>query len=171
MKFVLHVFSCSLYIVVVVVLVLLILFMFLFLSVCLFFCSFDLPMWWINASIIIIITSSSSSNSNIVEVIFTSFEPVLSFFIPLSPVSIQTQSLALRALCEIFTQQTQAPTNRNARSKQCQPWLAACQRNRLRFLLFSFSSDCVWMETGLQTVCWPSSSQNSWVEWKQQASS
>jgi len=49
----------------------------------------------------------------------------------LSPVSIQTQSLALRALrkrkpqetqaLEIFTQQTQAPANRNALSKQWQP--------------------------------------------------
>jgi len=66
----------------------------------------------------------------------------------LSPVSIQTQSLALRALCKrkpqetqaskIFTQQTQAPANRNARSKQWQPWLAARQRKRLRFLRFSF---------------------------------
>ena len=36
-----------------------------------------------------------------------------------SPVSIQTQSLALRALHN-FTQQTQAPANRNARSKQWQ---------------------------------------------------
>ena len=59
---------------------------------------------------------------------------------------------------KIFTQQTQAPANRNARSKQWQPWLAACQRKRLRFLRFSFTqrnnarnaSDCVWMETGLQ---------------------
>jgi len=33
---------------------------------------------------------------------------------------------------EIFTQQTQAPANRNARSKQWQPFLAASQRNRLR---------------------------------------
>jgi len=49
----------------------------------------------------------------------------------LSPVSIQTQSLALRALRKrkpqetqalaYFTQQTQAPANRNARSKQWQP--------------------------------------------------
>jgi len=39
----------------------------------------------------------------------------------------------------IFTQETQAPANRNARSKQWQPWLAACQRNRLRFLRFSFT--------------------------------
>ena len=38
-----------------------------------------------------------------------------------SPVSIQSQSLALRALREIFTQQTQAPANRNAWSKQWQP--------------------------------------------------
>ena len=30
-----------------------------------------------------------------------------------------------------FTQQTQAPANRNAPSKQWQPWLAACQRKRL----------------------------------------
>ena len=57
---------------------------------------------------------------------------------------------------ENFTQQTQAPANRNARSKQWQPWLAACQRKRLRFLRFSFSnarnaSDCVWMETELYT--------------------
>jgi len=44
----------------------------------------------------------------------------------------------LRLLREIFTQQTQAPANRNARSKQLQPWLAACQRKRLRFLRFSF---------------------------------
>jgi len=50
------------------------------------------------------------------------------------PVSIQTQSFALR-----FTQQTQAPANRNARSKHWQPWLAACQRKRLRFLWFSFT--------------------------------
>ena len=56
-----------------------------------------------------------------------------------SLVSIQTQSLALRVLREIFTQQTQAPANRNARSKQRQPWLAACQRKRLRFLRFSFT--------------------------------
>ena len=56
-----------------------------------------------------------------------------------SPVSIQTQSLALRKrkpqetqALAIFTQQTQAPANRNARSKQWQPWLAACQRKRLR---------------------------------------
>ena len=42
-------------------------------------------------------------------------------------------------LSEIFTQQTQAPANRNARSKQWQPWLAACQRKRLRFLRFSFT--------------------------------
>ena len=34
---------------------------------------------------------------------------------------------------------TQAPANRNARSKQWQPWLAACQRKRLRFLRFSFT--------------------------------
>ena len=40
---------------------------------------------------------------------------------------------------EIFTQQTQAPANRNVRSKQWQPWLAACQRKRLRFLRFSFT--------------------------------
>ena len=47
---------------------------------------------------------------------------------------------------EIFTQQTQAPAKRNARSKQWQrylltylPWLAACQRKRLRFLRFSFT--------------------------------
>ena len=47
---------------------------------------------------------------------------------------------------EIFTQQTvnkdfqtQAPANRNARSKQWQPLLAACQRKRLRFLRFSFT--------------------------------
>ena len=50
-----------------------------------------------------------------------------------SPVSIQTQSLALRALRKRkpqetqalalanFTEQTQAPANRNARSKQWQP--------------------------------------------------
>jgi len=31
------------------------------------------------------------------------------------------------------------PANRNARSKQWQPWLAACQRKRLRFLRFSFT--------------------------------
>jgi len=37
-----------------------------------------------------------------------------------------------------FTQQTQAPANRNAWSKQWQPWVAACQRKRLRFLRFSF---------------------------------
>jgi len=70
------------------------------------------------------------------------------------PVSIQTQSLALRkrkpqetqALTLAssqswlkITQQTQAPANRNARSKQWQPWLAACQRKRLRFLRFSFT--------------------------------
>jgi len=40
---------------------------------------------------------------------------------------------------ENFTQQTQAPANRNARSKQWQPWLAACQRKRFRFLRFSFT--------------------------------
>jgi len=47
----------------------------------------------------------------------------------LSPVSIQTQLLALRALRKrkpqetqaLFTQQTQVPANRNARSKQWQP--------------------------------------------------
>ena len=44
----------------------------------------------------------------------------------LSPISIQTQALALaswrlRLMREIFTQQTQAPANRNARSKQWQP--------------------------------------------------
>ena len=88
-----------------------------------------------------------------------------------NPVSIQTQSLALRALRKRQPQETQAPTlassqswlpllrpsipigwrlrllrenftqasaNRNARSKQWQPWLAACQRKRLRFLRFSF---------------------------------
>jgi len=34
-----------------------------------------------------------------------------------------------------FTQQTQAPANKNARSKQWQPWLAACQRKKaLAFL-------------------------------------
>ena len=38
-----------------------------------------------------------------------------------------------------FTQQTQAPANRNARSKQWQPWLAACQHKRLRFLWFSLT--------------------------------
>ena len=38
----------------------------------------------------------------------------------------------LRLLREIFTQQTQAPANRNARSKQWQPWLAARQLKRLR---------------------------------------
>ena len=32
-----------------------------------------------------------------------------------------------------------APANRNARSKQWQPWLAACQRKHLRFLRFSFT--------------------------------
>ena len=31
------------------------------------------------------------------------------------------------------------PANRNARSKQWQPWLAVCQRKRLRFLRFSFT--------------------------------
>jgi len=36
-------------------------------------------------------------------------------------------------------QQTQAPANRNARAKQRQPWSAACQRKRLRFLRFSFT--------------------------------
>jgi len=59
-----------------------------------------------------------------------------------SPVSIQTQSLALRTLRllrEIFTQQTQAPANSNSRSLQWQPWLAVCQRKRLRFLWFSFT--------------------------------
>ena len=45
----------------------------------------------------------------------------------------------LRLLREIFTQQTQAPANRNAQSKQWQPWLAACQRKCLRFLRFSFT--------------------------------
>jgi len=40
---------------------------------------------------------------------------------------------------EIFTQQTQASANRNARSKQWQPWLAACQCKRLHFLRFSFT--------------------------------
>jgi len=45
----------------------------------------------------------------------------------------------LRLLREIFTQQTQTPANRNARSKQWQPWLAACQRKRLHFLRFSFT--------------------------------
>ena len=45
----------------------------------------------------------------------------------------------LGLLREIFTQQTQTPANRNARSKQWQPWLAACQRKRLRFLRFSFT--------------------------------
>jgi len=40
---------------------------------------------------------------------------------------------------EIFTQQTQIPANRNARSKQWQSWLTACQRKRLRFLRFSFT--------------------------------
>jgi len=39
----------------------------------------------------------------------------------------------------VFTQQTQAPANRNAQSKQWRPWLAACQRNRLRFLRFLFT--------------------------------
>ena len=77
----------------------------------------------------------------------------------LSPVSIQTQALALassqswlpllrpsipigwrlRLLRENFTQQMQAPANRNARSKQWQSWLAACQRKRLCFLRFSFT--------------------------------
>ena len=38
-----------------------------------------------------------------------------------------------------FTQQMQAPANRNARSKQWQPWFAACQRKHLRFLRFSFT--------------------------------
>jgi len=38
------------------------------------------------------------------------------------------------SISENFTQQTQAPANRNARSKQWQPWLTAC---RLRFLRFS----------------------------------
>ena len=59
-----------------------------------------------------------------------------------SPVSIQTQSLALRALRKRKPQETQAleaPANRNARSKQWQPWLAACQRKRLSFLRFSFT--------------------------------
>jgi len=37
-----------------------------------------------------------------------------------------------RLLRENFTQQTQAPANRNVRSKQWQPWLAAYQRKRLR---------------------------------------
>ena len=45
----------------------------------------------------------------------------------------------LHLLRENFTQQTQAPANRNARSKQWQPWLAACQRKRLRYLRFSFT--------------------------------
>ena len=40
---------------------------------------------------------------------------------------------------EIVTQQMQAPADRNARSKQWQPWLAAFQRKRLRFLRFSFT--------------------------------
>jgi len=41
------------------------------------------------------------------------------------------------------------------RSKQWQPWLAACQRKRLRLARFLSkrnarnASDCVWMETGL----------------------
>ena len=64
-----------------------------------------------------------------------------------SPVSIQTQSLALRALRKRKPQETQAlfhatnasASHRNARSKQWQPWLAACQRKRLRFLRFSFT--------------------------------
>ena len=63
------------------------------------------------------------------------------------PVQVKTHSLLsawpmrwrLRLLREIFTQQPQAPANRNARSKQWHPWLAACQRKRLRFLRFSFT--------------------------------
>ena len=55
----------------------------------------------------------------------------------------------------IFTQQTQAPANRNARLKQWQPWLAACQRKHacvscgFRLRNERNASDCVWMETGL----------------------
>jgi len=41
-------------------------------------------------------------------------------------------SNAIACVACVFTQQTQAPANRNARSKQWQPWLAACQRKRLR---------------------------------------
>jgi len=41
---------------------------------------------------------------------------------------------------EIFTQQTQAPANRNARSKQWQPWwLATKLIKKKRFLRFSFT--------------------------------
>ena len=46
---------------------------------------------------------------------------------------------SLASMHENFTQQTQASANRNAQSKQWQPWLAACQRKRLRFLRFSFT--------------------------------
>jgi len=73
----------------------------------------------------------------------------------LSPVSIQTQSLALRALRkrkpqetqarEIFTQQTQAPANRNARSKEWQPCMIGCLPTQaFAFLaVFVYASDCV----------------------------
>jgi len=49
------------------------------------------------------------------------------------------KSLHLSLLRQNVTQQTQAAANRNARSKQWQPWLAACQRKRVRFLRFSFT--------------------------------
>ena len=47
----------------------------------------------------------------------------------------------LRLLREIFTQQMQAPANRNARSKQWQvaTMIGTCQRKHLRFLRFSFT--------------------------------
>jgi len=48
-------------------------------------------------------------------------------------------SLILLFVVRQLHQRTQAPANRNARSKQWQPWLAACQRKRLRFLRFSFT--------------------------------
>ena len=50
----------------------------------------------------------------------------------LSPVSIQTQLLALRALN--FTQQTQAPANRNARSKTVATMIGCLSTQALAFL-------------------------------------
>ena len=81
-----------------------------------------------------------------------------------STVSIQSQSWLpllqpsipigwrLRLLRENFTQQTQAPANRNARGNH--DWLlanaSACVSCDFRLRNARNASDCVWMETGLE---------------------
>ena len=87
---------------------------------------------------------------------------VLFCFVLLSPVSIQTQSLALassqswlpllRPSIPIGWRLRKTPANRNARSKQWQPWLAACQRKRLPTQALAFLAVFVYATHATQAI-------------------